>query len=189
MKTVSITSVRDTRILHPKDYFVKFTGEYCQLKTLGYSFQHLYAGNYQQWNKKDLSVWRKGEDVTHDKFGHRFPAILSQLLNADINNLPFKRCNYYRDTYWVRIYIHKETYECTFDPEKYKAARIRMYESYDRIRKQEAMGLAPTSELEIDEWIEVLLTPKCVEPLQELVNRNWIQIEPRKASSGKNNTP
>lgn len=48
--------------------YVKFTGDYAKLKTMGYKFQKLYASNYMQWNKGDLRVWRKGADMTHDEF-------------------------------------------------------------------------------------------------------------------------
>ena len=48
--------------------YVKFTGDYSKLKSMGYTFQRLYAANYMQWNRGDLRVWRKGSDITHDEF-------------------------------------------------------------------------------------------------------------------------
>lgn len=47
--------------------YVRFTGDYAKLKTMGYKFQKLYASNYMQWNRGDLRIWRKGSDITHDE--------------------------------------------------------------------------------------------------------------------------
>ncbi len=46
--------------------YVRFTGKYAQLKSMGFSFQKLYASNYMQWAKDGFRIWKKGSDITHD---------------------------------------------------------------------------------------------------------------------------
>lgn len=55
-------------ITMPKHGFVKFTGDYTQLKKLGFRFQKLYARNYMQWEKDGFRVWKRGGDITWDDF-------------------------------------------------------------------------------------------------------------------------
>lgn len=168
-----------TEIIHPKEYFVQFTGDYARLKSMDYSFQKLYAANYQQWNKDDIRIWRKGRRVTHDELGSRFPAVFYQLVKIGINNLPFEPYPLSPDIYRMQLYIHKETFECTPDPARYQQARMRMYESFDRIKEEKARGIEPTSKLEVEDWVEIVITPEWVELLRELVDKNWITLEKR----------
>lgn len=48
--------------------YVKFTGDYSMLKSMGFTFQRLFAGNYMQWCRDHLRVWKKGSDITHDDY-------------------------------------------------------------------------------------------------------------------------
>jgi hypothetical protein len=47
------------------DGYLKFTGDYASLKTLGYKFQKLFAGNYMSWSKEGVFIFKKGADVSH----------------------------------------------------------------------------------------------------------------------------
>lgn len=64
-----MSETQSTRI-HKK---IRFTGDYSQLKSMGYSFQKLYAGNYMQWANESTEhlcstrVWKKGAEVTIDE--------------------------------------------------------------------------------------------------------------------------
>lgn len=51
-----------------KKGYVKFTGDYKKLKSMGFEFQKLYASNYMQWCKNHFRVWKKGSDITHDDY-------------------------------------------------------------------------------------------------------------------------
>jgi hypothetical protein len=164
-------------IIHPKDYYVKFTGTYAQLKKHGYAFQKLHAANYQQWNCGDVRIWRKGQEVTHDKFGNAFAAVFHQLVKLGIEDLPYVPVTYFQNTCWLKLYLNKETYECTPDPSKYKQDRSRIWASFDKIEQEEAEGIVPTSQIEIEEWIEIIITPDAVKPLRELVSKNWATLE------------
>jgi len=51
--------------MKPKGY-IRFKGDYKQLKKMGFIFQKLYAWNYMQWGNAELGlrVWKKGRDIT-----------------------------------------------------------------------------------------------------------------------------
>ena len=51
-----------------KEGYVKFTGVYSELKNMGFTFQKLYASNYMQWERNHFRVWKKGGDITHDRY-------------------------------------------------------------------------------------------------------------------------
>lgn len=53
--------------------YIKFTGDYSKLLSMGFEFQKLYANNYMQWSKgtgidwsPETRVWKKGAEVTLD---------------------------------------------------------------------------------------------------------------------------
>jgi hypothetical protein len=48
--------------------YVKFLGDYSKLKSMGFTFQKLFAGNYMQWCKDGFRIWKKGSDITHDEY-------------------------------------------------------------------------------------------------------------------------
>lgn len=54
--------------MKPKGY-VRFKGDYKELKNLGFKFQKLYARNYMQWGNEELGlrVWKRGKDITFDE--------------------------------------------------------------------------------------------------------------------------
>jgi len=47
--------------------YVKFTGQYNKLKSMGFEFQKLHAMNYMQWERNDFRIWKKGSEITHDE--------------------------------------------------------------------------------------------------------------------------
>lgn len=171
-------------IIHPENYTVTYTGEYSILKNLGYNFQKLYAANYQQWNKGDIRVWKRGRVVTHDELGGRFPAVLNILLNLGVDNLPFEPSSYFTDTRYLNLYIHKDTFECTTDPTQYNEGRKRFWESWDKIKSEKALGVTPTTELEVEDWVKLVFTPESVEPLRQLIDKGLIKIQ--KSTKSKN---
>ncbi len=48
--------------------YVKFTGDYSKLKSMGFTFQKLFAGNYMQWEKNGFRVWKKGAELEHNEY-------------------------------------------------------------------------------------------------------------------------
>ena len=51
-----------------REGYIKFTGDYSKLNSMGFTFQKLYAANYMQWEKGGLRIWKKGHDITHDEY-------------------------------------------------------------------------------------------------------------------------
>ncbi len=47
-----------------KQGYLKFTGDYSKLKSMGYTFQKLYANNYMSWRKSGLLIYKRGAEVT-----------------------------------------------------------------------------------------------------------------------------
>ena len=35
---------------------------------MGFTFQKLFAGNYMQWERDGFRIWKKGSDITHDRY-------------------------------------------------------------------------------------------------------------------------
>jgi len=48
--------------------YVKFTGDYSKLKSMGFTFQKLFAGNYMQWEKNGFRIWKKGAELEHNDY-------------------------------------------------------------------------------------------------------------------------
>lgn len=48
--------------------YVKFTGDYSKLKSMGFTFQRLFAGNYMQWHRDHYRVWKKAAELEHDEY-------------------------------------------------------------------------------------------------------------------------
>ena len=45
--------------------YLKFTGDYTKLKSMGYTFQKLYANNYMSWHKDETFIFKKGADISN----------------------------------------------------------------------------------------------------------------------------
>ncbi len=55
-----------------KQGYLKFTGDYSKLQSMGYTFQKLYADNYMSWRKDDLIIWKRGAELVINNFdGHK----------------------------------------------------------------------------------------------------------------------
>lgn len=50
--------------------YIKFTGEYSKLKSMGYRFQRMFAANYMAWwfTGDDLVIYKKGSDLVLNAF-------------------------------------------------------------------------------------------------------------------------
>lgn len=83
--------------------YIKFTGEYKKLKSMGFVFQRLFAGNYMQWCKDGIRIWKKGSDITYDEIN------LYKLLK--LIEEPNQRWSKVGSLHVVKVY-DKETREC-----------------------------------------------------------------------------
>lgn len=60
-----------------------FTGDYRDLKGLGFSFNKLYASNYICYNKGDMWIWKIGRMVEFGHVGAHSGAIFARMLERD----------------------------------------------------------------------------------------------------------
>jgi len=135
--------------------YIKFTGDYAKLKSMGYKFQRLFAGNYMQWCKDDeYRVWKKGAELTISLFTNHEGSLLELLLTCRDNKtpIPLKMGK-------ARISVNIETYEISLDSEKIMAIQM------------EAMNA-----LEACPWQTVYTKPEMIEYLYELYDMGWIEV-------------
>jgi hypothetical protein len=98
---------------------IAFTGDYSALKSMGYSFQKLFAGNYMQWELESQEhicstrVWKKGAEVTIDELrnyeGFFFDALLKMKEAGSGLSVTDFGC--------IRYVMNKKTKEIFFDAE------------------------------------------------------------------------
>lgn len=146
--------------------YVKFTGDYSKLKTIGYKFQKLYASNYMQWNKGDLRVWRKGSDITHDEF-NLYDFLSFMRTNPELRTMKGYRGGVYR-SYLITIDDENNT---TCLP--YTAENSQLY--FDNIKAWHDW------DEESGEPAPIQMYSKCVnddlmEQLKELEDLGWYEL-------------
>lgn len=147
--------------------YVQFTGEYTKLKTIGFKFQKLFANNYLQWNSGDYRVWKKGNDITNDRFTDaEFASIVEILSTLDMNNLPFVESNYIKGQFYIYVYIHRETSTCTFDMTDWRIGLKMEQESYndDDVEDYD------------NPWKKIFLGRDSLQPLIQLAKLGWVKV-------------
>lgn len=95
---------------------IGFTGDYSQLKKMGFEFQKLYAGNYMQWchNESDVRIWKKGADVTISSMN----GMEGQVLQMMIDGVKFKTRTY-GDRVHLTMYKNEVTNTLSLDEDAY----------------------------------------------------------------------
>lgn len=98
---------------------IEFIGDYSKLKSMGFEFQKLFAGNYMQWSfetDKDVSytrIWKKGAEVTVDDLGIYAGFFFDEIFRLKALKLPLVIDN----TGAVRYVMDTVTKEVFFDEE------------------------------------------------------------------------
>lgn len=100
-----------------KHRYLKFTGDYAKLKSMGYTFQKLFARNYQQWNNGIFRIWRKGTEVTCDRTNDE-AKMLEAILAVGVDHVPVHVGLY--GPAMVRFYINEDTGKWTLNSSAYK---------------------------------------------------------------------
>lgn len=149
--------------------YVKFTGEFSQLKKLGYGFQKLYAANYQQWNKGSVRVWRKGSDVTLDQHRDEHFVQLVALMIEHKGKLPYETSRMFTDMHYLRFYVNTQTGDITFDESEYKAWFLKIADKTAEKDPNFNWGL----------WEAKVVSPDIMEPVAELYQRGWLEVASR----------
>lgn len=91
--------------------YVKFTGDFAQLKNMGFKFQKLYANNYMQWEKGGFRVWKGAKDVTSDRISD-----LYQFLKCvDAGMMRLRKSKFGKtQNYIVEFHVHNDEHETVY---------------------------------------------------------------------------
>ena len=165
--------------------FIKFTGDYSKLKSMGYEFQALYASNYMQWSKASdgewsptTRVWKKGTEVTMDALTNYEGTFFE--LYMDYKNrgeeLPWHTCNYLGKSTYLRVITNNTDHSVTFDYDTYVKQEKANHRAWDRAEKA---GI-PTDEIPDDEFSHdlqsVVLSAKTLTALDEFIKLGWVEL-------------
>jgi len=150
--------------------YIKFTGDYSKLKSMGYAFQRLYAGNYMQWcsenGEGDLRVWKRGAELTIGPFINHEGALLAQLIEYRESDTVLKlkyNC--------VPIWIHNDSGEVSFDDDTMFAGHMEvMTKWHEAIKANES-----TDDLELYPWTQVPTKTKLIQDIMALYDMGWIE--------------
>ena len=138
--------------------YIKFTGEFGKLKSMGFEFQKLYASNYMQWCNDETRVWKKGCDVTMD----RIPCegLFFELYMQHRDSLPWSKPGPFGGTY-LRVIYDRRNETVSFG-----------YNEYTRQRRA-AMD-DPSSEYPQLECIA--MTERTLAPLEAFIKLGWVEL-------------
>ena len=153
---------------------IKFTGDYSKLKTMGYGFQKLYAGNYMQWYKQSggehsarTRIFKRGSDVCMDRLTN-FEGPFFELY-MDYKNrgeaLPWEDMLYSGRS--LKLVTNQSDYSVSFDYKPYidqERANMKAFEK-DKNTEDVCFDLQTT-------WLkEPHLTA-----LDELITLGWVEL-------------
>jgi hypothetical protein len=95
--------------------YIKFIGDYSKLKSQGYTFQKLYAGNYMQWEKDGFRVWKRGAELTIDDLTNYEGSFLKMLIDNR-----WKESKLVSRNGFLRVVKNNETFEIESSEESLK---------------------------------------------------------------------
>lgn len=173
--------------------YIKFKGDYSQLKNLGFSFQKLYANNYMQWEKDGVRIFKKGSELTIGRISNFEGEFLYKFLlvfeNTDIdiilnsNQSPIRLFIDYENIYDDCVFFNK-----SFDTSRseVKSAHVALMDKTFPINKD---GLCESEIIEREnERLEKCLNEGIVGPssvsldfsvlsvLVDFIRRDWIEV-------------
>ncbi len=139
---------------------VTFTGDYSELKKLGFS--HTRSGGYR-WNAGPLTITKKGNEITNAYSGISFAPIVKFILDTGIDNLEWTACGWFEGTEWLNFYIHQEDLTCTTNYTKHVVER----------KIAQKHGHKKTT----FKWRKIAISNKEAVELLELIKRGWVDVE------------
>lgn len=169
--------------------YIKFTGEYAKLKELGYVFQKLFANNYMQWNNNGFRVWKKGAELTIDKFTNYEGAVFELLFcddDLDVTTLLKRIKSGFGER--LPVFINTKTGEASFDRNGYRE-QMRALDAYYKLLDEKfpfsAKGYETQREKEATaagypvppyDWNAETIVVEDIEILINLYKRGWIEL-------------
>ena len=158
----------------PTHKYIKFTGQYNKLKSMGYYFQKLYASNYMQWcfdkpqeykNDTGIRIWKKGADLSIDRVVNHTGAFLEVLLNDGVK---MRDKPLYGKPYGV-VYTNRETGELTGDDTGYFNQQ-KAWGDACRDKNEELLDTLPM------DWESVVVNTRMMDELRRLHDMGWIEV-------------
>lgn len=149
--------------------YIRFTGKYSKLKSMGYEFQKLFAGNYMQWGHDELGfrVWKRGAELTIDRFTNHEGALLEYLINSRRDNVTLLVKQYSRSARsYITFYINQQSGEVTTDDSGW-------LEEFRRFAKSDDIMNDPTL---THDWLNTSTSPEWVRSLMDLYDMGWIVV-------------
>ena len=142
---------------------IGFTGDYSQLKHMGFEFQKLYAANYMQWchEDADIRIWKKGADLCIS----RIQGMEGQLLQMMLDNTTFHiRRN--RLGFFLTMYKDRLTNTLSLDESGY-AAEV----------KRDGDSIRAGLDLVGRRWEAFAMNRDTMLMLQKLGKLGWIHVK------------
>lgn len=137
-----------------------FTGEWKDLKGMGYSFHKLYAANYICYQKDDVLIWKKGSEVGIDDFHGNSDKVLQYLIDRDFT-VP--------NTFNI-VVLNRKT---------------KQMEEYDKTKHEDIFVFENLSEEERKEFYKTykktLLSEEVIACVKELYEKGWIEIREKES--------
>jgi len=153
--------------LHKTFKVIKFTGPYGKLKTLGFEFQRLFAGNYMQWHhdESDIRIWKRGADLTINCIQNNEGDLLQWIIDKVTITGYGARSND-DDDLRFRVYKNIQTHEITLHDTEYMA------------EKKASMVMYTEQQLITHNiWQVEYMSAQTIYMLRELHSRGWIEIK------------
>ena len=134
---------------------IGFTGDYSQLKNMGFVFQKLYAGNYMQWHhdESDIRIWKKGADLTISRIEGVEGQLLQMMFDHQVFNIQKGAFGYH-----LRMFRNRVTNELTHNGDAYYA-EIDEVGYLDRV------------------WSPIVMNQDTMLMLQKLGKLGWIHVK------------
>lgn len=161
---------------------IRFVGKYAELKNMGFTFQKLFAGNYMQWSKGHIRVWKYGEDVTIDMLTNFEGNFLKILLANKQNKVPLLPVD--KESGRVIVYQNEVTGEIFLTPEEFnKACEATRNELLEECRTPEGTLDPKTQEIiskmriHNADWQKKYHKQEDLNPLLELIDKGWIELK------------
>lgn len=155
--------------------YIKFTGDYSKLKSMGYEFQKLFANDYMQWSKASdgeysptTRIWKKGAEVTMDRLTNYEGVFFELYMEYKTNGkeLPWHTSNFFRKHTTLRVITNNVDYTVSFD-----------YNTY--IEQERANHIAWDKDKDANTTHDLQSVPmdiKTLAALDELIALGWVEL-------------
>lgn len=154
---------------------IKFTGDYSKLKSMGYEFQKLYAGNYMQWCKRSGGEWspttrifKKGADVCMDRltnFEGPFFELYMDYKNRG-EELPWHTSMFLGKETYLRVIVSYDDFSVSFDYNLYIEQERANHKHFD----------AGNNDLVSTNLSSVTMNAETLAALDELIDLGWVEL-------------